>query len=234
MKHIKFILPFLSVVFFASCTEIHFEQPQPDGKKEILTIHRNFVGEYNYHDSSIKIDDDTAFIRIFPKKCGLPVLEINKLLVIYPKIVMTGYDGKFLFNKKQTEIVDEMGWNIDTIAKMFAVKKKLLKMKRTDGKLSFFYNEQDTLINISRGDVLKKYKGSLYLNKYNGTNDWVVYRITKKKNKLIFASLNNDDKDLLTSICPEKDDKNFAPTLKQFKLFLKKGGFQKKEEFSKK
>ncbi len=232
MREIKYLLVLLVVLLFASCTEVHFQQPQPIGKKETLTIQKKYLGTYYYRDTTLKITDDSLFMKLFPSEVGgSPDLVVNKVLSIYPQMVMRGYDGKLIFNKKQTEIADKMGWNDDTIVKMFSIEKNFLKSNRKDGFLSYYYNAMDTLISLSRGDVVKKYKGHLYLNKNDGEDDWIVYQLKKSHKKIYFNSLNSDDEDLLKTICPIEKGKHYNPTIKQFKLFLKKGGFQKKEEY---
>ncbi len=234
MKNLKYLFLLSTVLLLASCNDIHFEQPQPAGKKEIMTIPKKYSGEYLYRDTTMKIDENDELAKFFSKKGELPVLEVNKVMSIYPKMVTAGYKGKLLFNEAQTKKVNQMGWNADSIAEMFGVKAKFIKTERKDGKLSFYYNGMDTLISISRGDVIKKFKGHLYLNKNDGENAWVVYKVKKRGGTLLVTSLNSDDKDLLKTICPKEPGKNFDPAMKQFKLFLKKGGFRQKEIYLKK
>ena len=234
MKNLKFLLPFFAVILFVSCSETHFEQPQPAGKKEVLKIPKKYLGTYRYRDSTMNISDDTPYSKLFSAETGLPVLEVNKVLIVSPYMVKQGYDGKFLFNAAQTKVADRLGWNADTIVNMFSIKKEFLKSVRKNGTLGFYYNAMDTMISISRGDVIKKYKGHLYLNKFDGDNKWVVYRIKKQGNKMLFESVNSFDKTLLDSICPKTDGKNYNPTKQQFNLFLKKGGFQEEEIYLKK
>lgn len=232
MKKIKYLFLLPVVLLFASCTEVNFEQPQPNGKKEIFKIPKKYLGTYHYRDTALKIADDSLFNKFFSTEVGGPPdLLTNRVLSIYSQMVTRGYDGKLIFNKKQAEIADEMGWNADTIVKMFLLEKKFLKTIRKEGKLVFHYNAMDTLINLSRGDVVKKYKRHLYLNKNDGENSWIVYQLKKSHNKIYFNSVNNDDEDLLKVICPKEKGKKFNPTIKQFKLFLKKGGFQEKEVY---
>jgi len=233
MGKIKFLIFLLPVaLLLASCTEVHFQQPQPIGKKETLKIQKKYLGTYSYRDTAVTITDDSLFNKLFPPEVGgVPDLVINRLLSIYPQMVTKGYDGKLIFNKKQAEIADKMGWNADTITKMFSLEKTLLKTIRNEDNLIFHYKAMDTLINLSRGDVVKKYKGHLYLNKNDDDDGWIVYQLKKKHNKLYFNSLNSDDEDLLKTICPVEKNKPYNPTINQFKLFLKKGGFQKKEEY---
>ncbi len=233
-KSLYFLSLCFAVIMFSSCEDVHFKQPQPAGKKEIFKIPKKYQGNFSFKDNSFgSIKDDKEIGKIITVENGYPNLEIYKLLNIYPRIVTVGYRGKLEFTEKQSKILKEkMGWTIDTIAKMYSVKVKDLKETNKDGFWVFNYYNEDTMINISSGDVVKKYKGKLYLNQKSNDQKWVVCQLQKSGGKqMILRSVNKDDEDILKTLRPD-DNKLYDPTFKEFQIFLKKGGFQDVETYN--
>lgn len=97
----------------------------------------------------------------------------------------------------------------------------------------------DTIFDFKKNDILKKYKGSYYLNRYYEDSFWAVSRLQFKKNYIILSEIENEsDINLLDELTNQnnKDSiypKSFKLDKKQFKEFVKRNGFSENEIFIK-
>ncbi len=103
---------------------------------------------------------------------------------------------------------------------------------------SVFYSAHysDTLFSLSKGSILKKFKGYYFLNTESSSNRWSVIKLGITKNGIVIGSISKkEDLNNLRELTNTKSDTvyNFKPTRKQLKKYLKSHGFQTEERFVK-
>lgn len=94
----------------------------------------------------------------------------------------------------------------------------------------------DTLFDVKRGDILRKYKGHYFLNQQVSTNSWRVITLAKIGNGLSLGTISTkDDLSNLRTVTETKSDTifSFRPTKKEMKKFLKDKGFSHQDTFIK-
>ncbi len=94
----------------------------------------------------------------------------------------------------------------------------------------------DTVFYLSEKSVLRKWKGYYFLNQEYEPGQWGVKKLQLTKGKLIISEISEvDDLENLKSITETANDTvspfHFAPTKKQFKAYLKSGGFAHSEVY---
>lgn len=114
------------------------------------------------------------------------------------------------------------------------------QIKRINDSLFTNYVFLDTIFKIGTNNILKKFKGFLFLNKLEEKNgSWNVKKLNMSKGVLKISSIETENEiQLLESITETKKDtaKTFKikPTKKQFKEFIEKNGFLKGKIYIKK
>lgn len=96
-------------------------------------------------------------------------------------------------------------------------------------------NWTDTLFNISANHVLKKLKGYYFLNSRYGDNAWEIEKLWLSKGVLIIGGI-SDENDIqqLKEMAEAPADTippNFSLTKRQFKEFVRQGGFREQDTF---
>lgn len=92
----------------------------------------------------------------------------------------------------------------------------------------------DTLFDVTKGDIIRKYKGHYFLNEKVSANSWRVATLTKIENGLTLGTISTkDDMNNLRALTETKSDTlfSFRPTRKEMKKFLKGKGFSDKDTF---
>ena len=95
--------------------------------------------------------------------------------------------------------------------------------------IQFSVIQLDTVFELSKINILKKYKGYYFLNRKSGELNWEVEKLTIKKGQLTISEISNQfDLDQLREITNTSIDTSytFTPTKKEFKKFIKSGGFK--------
>lgn len=97
-------------------------------------------------------------------------------------------------------------------------------------------NWVDTLFDISSGNVLKKFKGYYFLNKYHGDNAWEVNKLFLQEGVLSIGSISKEDDiqklKALTETTNDTVNTQFALSKRQFKKFVNQEGFSEEETFT--
>ena len=117
----------------------------------------------------------------------------------------------------------------------------------TDDKVKFYvvvkgdstfqhWGYYDTLFDVTKGDILRKYKGHYFLNERVSANSWRVTTLTRIDNGLTLGAISKkDDMNNLRTVTETKFDTvfSFRPTKKEMKKFLKGKGFSDRDTFIK-
>jgi hypothetical protein len=93
----------------------------------------------------------------------------------------------------------------------------------------------DTLFNVSPNNILKKFKGYLFLSDRNGENSWVVKKISLKRGVLTFGSISGREEiqklKEIAETAADTTSTHFNLTKSQFRKFVRQDGFGTEETF---
>ena len=212
MKTKIFFLNLIFCLCFISCKEpiVSFEVTQPENVKEQKEFPKKLIGIY------YNLENDTELI-------------IRKYFIL-KKILIK--DTLKISELDKNEIIKN-----DTLYKLNTNEK--YKIIKIDDTLFSNYIFSDTVFNLKKTDVLKKFKGYYFLNKsIKETGFWEVEKLNLTKGILNINGIETENEiSLLENITESKKDtvKPFTikPTKKQFKEFIKKNGFSNGEIYIK-
>jgi len=201
----KLILFCLFLIILNSCKKealVSFVESQPQNVKEIKSFPRKYFGTYYNLEDKTEITISKYFI--FEKMISEDTINIKEL--------------------DKNEIIKN-----DSLFKIKT--KEKYQIKKINDSLITNYVFSDTTFRIGKNNILKKFKGVLFLNKLEGKSGfWNVEKLSLSKGVIKISSIETETEiELLKSITETKTDttKPFKvkPTKKQFKEFIKKNGF---------
>lgn len=199
---------FLASLVLASCGDlVRFEEPQPAGQSDEKRIPKKLIGQYLSLDDSAK-------------------------LIIADGLVIR-YSITHLSDKVDT--VDMKNIKGDTAYSGTEDKLKFDVVVKGDSTFQH-WGYYDTLLDVTKGDILRKYKGYYFLNDKVSENIWSVTTLTRIENGLTLGTISTkDDINNLRTITETKSDTifSFRPTKKEMKKFLMGKGFSDRDTFVK-
>ncbi|OCB69004.1 hypothetical protein [Flavobacterium crassostreae] len=204
-------LLFLSLLISCKRADVSFGETQPQNVKEIKAFPNKIIGIYYNSENNAEIQISEYFI--FKKikiEDTLKTSELHNYEVI---------ENNNLINLKT---------------------KEKYKIRKINDTLFSGYVYSDTIFEISKKNVLKKFKGYFFLNKLvEETGFWEVEKLYLSNGILRLNGIETENElELLQNITETKKDtlKPFRinPTKKQFKEFIKKNGFTNGEIYLKK
>jgi hypothetical protein len=181
---------------------IRFESPQPEGRKNERSIPRSLIGTYlNPIDSSKLIVSDQHVVSITHERAASLLSDMDS--------------------------VDRVKIKGDT---SYVISDEELTLKVVVKKDSVFIHTwvYDTLYKKPGQDVVRKFKGYYFLNQQIGIYGWRVTKIGKLKHGVVVGSISREeDLDDLRELTNTSKDTlfNFSPTGRQFRKFVRQGGF---------
>ena len=205
MKLVKILWLFL-IVGLSACEPLAtFEKPQPDNTKNAGRFQEKVVGTYR------SVDGD-------------------ELIFITHKSVIreTNYEEKTHKNDLDSLVVLQGNFLLELVTK------EKTNVRLIGDSVVQHFNFQDTLLNISNGDVLRKFKGYYFLNQHYGPNRWDVTSLAFRKGFLIVKTIETPEELVkLRKITNTIADSCviFNPTKKQFRQFIKQNGFGSDEVY---
>jgi len=176
-----------------------FEKPQPNNTKNVSRLPEKVVGTYRNADG-----DEWIFI--------------TKQSVIRE----TKYEEKTHKKDLDSAVVLQGNFLLD----LETQNKTSIRLIGDSVVQHFSYS--DTLLNISAGDVLKKFKGQYFLNQRYGPNRWGVTSLAFRKGLLNVRTIETPEElEKLKGITNTTSDSCliFDSTKKQFRQFMKQNGF---------
>ena len=168
----------------------------------------------------------------------------DKDVVVPGEILATGMDslpGIGTYREGENIIASRLGLvHIDgRTLKLIPLSGRYIPKKGDTIIAYYFYS--DTIFRISEKNILKSFKRKYYLNMYRNSSEWEVKQLFLDNDTLWINAIAVDDKKLLEHLptFKEKDTKfvskyRIDPTKRQFKKFVKQGGFMDKEKYIKK
>jgi hypothetical protein len=164
MKYFKFILLTFIIVSCKQIPEVRFLEPQPISKKNIQTIPKDYWGKYlNKIDSSILTIDSRMIINEKFESSKTSIIEMQQEL--------------------DTTIQD------DTQIKLGTNWTMNIKIKDDSALITSYLI--DTIFQISQSQLLRSFKGYLFLNYKDIDSTWRVKTLRLENGKLDFGSLVN-------------------------------------------
>ncbi len=190
---------------------VQFEEAQPTESRELDQIPKKLIG--TYYNSEVNTE-----------------LEITKYHFV-KKIILT-----------DTVNISELGKGEILMGDSIFDKKTNFKFKVNIINDSLFSNYQylDTIFNLKQKDILKRFKGYYFLNKFDQeTNSWEVLKLNLFRGILNLNGITTENEiNLLNEITEAEADDNrpfrIKLTKKEFREFVKKNGFSDGEMYIKK
>ena len=215
MKKIAQIYVVLGFLFgCGDMAYVRFEEPQPQGKKALKSFDKKLHGSFaSYSDSSATLIINSSLIlerfEIIFKS------HINDLDIAIDSNA-TDVDTLDYMIKK----LEELNYQIEIIGDTIIGRSTLI----------------DTVFEISNTQILKKVKGSYFLNYQEGENYWRVNRIDIKEDTIFIGHISPSDTllqfDFVTKNEEIAEDSSITkeyvinPTRREFKKLMKRNSFE--------
>ncbi|HYG39176.1 MAG TPA: hypothetical protein VD908_11180 [Cytophagales bacterium] len=190
-------------ILFACGPSITFEVPQPPSSNSLNRFPKKLLGHY-----------------ISENQLSYLTISKNQVLKTYD------YDIKL----DRDSLDEEYTIKGDSLIEKATGIKQFIKVAGDN--IVAHINQVDTLFSLSSKNILKKFRGHYFLNtEYE--DGWSVTKLSFSKGILTFGEINNkEDLDDLSKIVESDLDTviyNLKVTRKQFKKFVKEGGFREEE-----
>jgi hypothetical protein len=223
MKNTLYIL---LIICLASCSGdyeyVRFETSQPDGVIESKSFNRKVKGEYI--------------------NCTNP----DDKLIVTNNLILNSRTLRFKTHRNDLELDSTITVNRnnnDELSELFI--SEGYKIQINGDTINAFLTDIDTVFRISENQVLKKFKGSYFLNFKRGEHYWDVSRLNLTKDTLLVGQISPSDTLLrfdFVSKTEEFDDSDSTttteysinPSRKEFKKLMKPNSFEECECYYKK
>jgi hypothetical protein len=164
MKYFKLILLTIIMVSCKQIPDIRFLEPQPISKKNIKVIPKEYWGKYlSKIDSSILTIDSKMIVQEKFESSKISIIEMQQ------ELDTTIQDD--------TQIELGTNWTMD------------IKIKNDSALVSSYII--DTIFQISESNILRSFKGYLFLNYKDIDSTWRVKTLKLENGQLDFGSLVN-------------------------------------------
>lgn len=177
---------------------------------------------------------ETDNLSKFPDRLQGQYLSLadNSTLLIGDKLIQRIYDFDQKIHLSQLE--SDLRLSGDTIINLTTNTREIVK--RDGDSLVTHIHFTDTLFQMNYDNVVRKFKGYYFLNKRCDKESWEVKKIELSKGQLVVSSISTKQElENLKTIAESMQDTvapyKFATTKKQFKEFIKNGGFTDRETF---
>lgn len=207
-KLLHFIIICISALVVSCGPTVTFTEPQPADTRNLSKFPKRIQGQY------ISTTDSSVL-----------TIELN--------LVRRTHDYDFKFHFSQLDSNAHLKG--DTLINLETNERQVIR--RVGDSLVIHFHHEDTLFEMSEFNVLRKYKGYYFLNSQNGHNNWTVKKMQSFKNHMIISKIaSKEDIDQLKELSGNDQDSsttNFTVPKRQFKKFVKQGGFRDNEELIK-
>ena len=202
---------FLLFALLGSCDlDVRFEAPQPEGTRDESSIPKKLIGQYS------GLGDSTS-------------LDITRDLIIKKLI------SRLATTKMELDSSERTIYKSDTVFKISEFNIKMEVSVRGDSVFTLT-DYRDTLFDRTQGDILRKFKGSYFLNHQISKGNWRVTRVAIIRNGITLGTVSKKEEiEKLREISETQYDTvyNFRPTKKQLTKFLHANGFSTQETYLK-
>lgn len=208
MKKLNYILTLIALISLFACEpSITFNEPQPTDTDKLSKFPKHIQGRY------LSLTD-------------------NSTLIITDNFIFRIYDFDFKFHINQLD--SDVRLSGDTVIDVKTNEKTVIK-KIGDSLINHIH-QRDTLFDISKTNILKKFKGYYFINTLYNADSWKVKKINLSKGKLTISRISTEQElEKLKTITESSQDTippyKFIATKRQFKQFIKNDGFSIIETF---
>ncbi|MEO6304263.1 MAG: hypothetical protein ABIP51_13945 [Bacteroidia bacterium] len=210
------------LIILASCSSVQFDSPMPGDQKPLDKFGAELVGKYYYSDSiyGANTNDPAYNARYFTNE----VSKHDSITLISGEISIA--EKYVLYTLEIASYYELTKFNAARLSK-----KHKADVKEVVGKhIVFREKNNDTLININRGDKLLFADGKYYFNHFLAEKKWDVFQFEQKKDGHFSFNM-IDEKE--TSLLVDTTSKEWNPispvahiSNKKFKKFVANGGFK--------
>ena len=203
----------MACVMPISCEERPlFEVPQPIGKRNENSFPLKIIGHY--------VDPNDASLLSISKTC----------------IVLQYRDWETMaISSLDSAARNTYHWDT-TVDETFQGRTVKSKVYRKGDSIYRYAYYLDTIVDLKRGDVLRKLKGHYLLNERLSDNEWKVSKLHFQKGALLLGEVStSEDLQRLRDITQTISDTVmiFKPTRRELKKFIKDQGFSEERVFFK-
>jgi hypothetical protein len=196
---------------------VRFKTAQPDGVKTSDSFGRKVKGEYNNYSNP------------------------NNRLIISDNLILNAQTVHIKIHRDDLEFDSTISIdkNVDDQLTYF-LKSKGYGIEITNDTINAFQTFFDTLFNISKNQILKKFKGSYFINFKVDENSWKVQRFNLQKDTLLIGQITPSDTLLRFNFIVKNEELNESDSStineyfihsskKEFKKLLKPNSFEETE-----
>jgi len=226
-KMIKEIVFFLTTVLLVGCSNFHFDNAMPFEAAKLKSFNNGLMGNYYFSDSILKLKEDIYynaryFSNLYTTRDSITLISAH-VSITQQKVYYTG-SLKFYYNINK----------VDTSRIVLEHKKE--KKTYENNFIIFEGQFSDTLINLTKKDKLKQYRGKYYLNQYIDEHIWDIYQLGIRKDSLLSIGIvNHKDQEKLMAYLMNKNQV-LGNTIHlsdiEFYNFIEKGGFRDRYRFT--
>lgn len=224
-------------IFFCSCeaSKYGFNAPVPVKGKKLQSFDSKLMGSYSLQDTSRVLISESQTIS--DNRTNDSYFALKNIITISKDSMNNSITGLIVLNKDSLSLKD---------------KSDLLLNQELDSDIinnipnpTYFYqidsNRSSYIINlklksnlfaINDSGVLIQFEGNYYLNSYESSmKQWLCCQLVPVKNKkgLSVNTISNDEITIIKRLIitdPNINEKEYVPSMKVFKQFIKQGGFE--------
>jgi hypothetical protein len=226
-------------VIFCSCeaSKYGFNAPVPIKGKKLQAFGNELIGTYKLTDTSRILISKSQTIS--KGKSNDSYFALKNTMTITKDSFINFISGLIVINKDSLSEKDKndllLNQQLDTDI-MNNIPNPTYFYQIDSNQSSYIINLKlkSNLFAINDSGVLIQFKGNYYLNSYESLmKQWLCCQLVPFKNKkeLSINTISNDDITILKRLIisdPNSNKKEYVPSMKVFKRFLKQGGFENK------
>jgi hypothetical protein len=218
------LLPYLILLIVASAITgcggdtkyVHFESSQPENVRAKKSFKKKIKATYTNYNNA------------------------NDQLVISDKLIINLISYKFKMHRNEIELDSSISIDINNDDQLIRLLEKEFGWTATlaGDTITSFFQSSDTLFNLSVKHVLKRFKGSYFLNYKLAESDWRVKKMDLKKDSLFIGEITPSDTLLQYKFITKIEELNESdstktieyiakPSKREFKKLMKPNSFEK-------
>ncbi|NVO19884.1 MAG: hypothetical protein HXX13_09290 [Bacteroidetes bacterium] len=208
MKKLNVLLAYIFLAGMIACeSPVTFTEPQPPDTGNLAKIPDRLAGKYySLADNSLLTISDNLLVRTYD------------------------FDNKMHIN----DLDSNMRLSGDTLVDLKSHERTIVI--RVGDTLVNHIHATDTVFQLNKDNVLRKFKGYYFLNKRMNDESWEVKKISISRGQITIGSISSKfDLEKLQEITETSKDTvpphKFTVTKKQFRKFIRRDGFSENEIF---
>lgn len=209
----------------------------------LLIVAAGCGGDYRYVKFETSQPEDVNAKKSFKKNIQATYIncnDTNDQLVISDKLILNIISFKFKMHRNEIELDSSISIDLNNDDQLIKVLKEEVGWTSTiiGDTVTSFFQSSDTLFRLSNEHILKRLKGSYFLNYKLAESNWRVKRMDLKKDTLLIGEITPSDTLLQFDFISKTEELNEAdstkkveyiakPSKREFKKLLKPNSFEK-------